>query len=299
MSSQADVATEAGQVKSLKAPASGRALLEALLLGIMHGPAELLPISSSGHIALIPWLLGWEQDSRDPELEKAFEVALHAGTAAALAFALRADVRATVKAAPRASAELVALSFIPPAIVGFLLEGPIERRLGTPASIAGGLIAGSAAMLWADRSPQERTAEQAGRTDALWLGFAQSCALMPGVSRNGATLTAGRLRRFQRNAAERLSWHVALPVVGAATALKLARLLQHGLPAGSRAPFAVGVGSSFASTLVATRLIPTVERDAPLWPFALYRAALATTVLGKLWRARGSDAAAASGTMKS
>ena len=108
--------------------------------GTLHGPAELLPISSSGHIALIPWLLGWDYCDADPELRKAFEVALHAGTAAALLITLRAEVSDAVHDMSLRIAELIILSFVPPAIVGFTLERPIERRLGTPGTIALGLV---------------------------------------------------------------------------------------------------------------------------------------------------------------
>src|SRR5436305_3666847 len=119
-------------------------LRHALALGVLHGPAELLPISSSGHTELVPWLLGWSYAELDGELRKAFEVALHAGTAAALLVALRAEVR---EITPRRLG-LIAGSFLPPAVVGYTLERPIERHLGTPPTIAVGLIAGSAAMAW-------------------------------------------------------------------------------------------------------------------------------------------------------
>ena len=115
--------------------------------------------------------------------------------------------------------------------------------------------------------------------DGLWLGIGQACALFPGVSRNGATLTAARLRRFSRVDAERLSRHVALPVIGGATFLKCLRLWQRGLPEGSGGTLAVGVVASFASTLASTPLIALVERDRPLWPFAAYRVALGSAAL--------------------
>lgn len=270
---------------SVRGPRAGR-LGRALALGAMHGPAELLPISSSGHITLLPWLLHWGEGDSDPELDKAFEVALHAGTAAALLIGLRGEVLEAAREATGKTAVLVVLSALPAAAVGYALERPIERHLGTPASIAVGLIAGASAMAWADRGPQERTHEDAGPRDAVLLGVGQACALFPGVSRNGATLTAGRLLRFRREDAERLSRHVALPVIAGATLLKSLRLAQRGLPEGSTAPFAVGVIASFASTLVSTRLIEAVERDAPLWPFAAYRIGLGSVVLRRSWSQR-------------
>jgi undecaprenyl-diphosphatase len=141
-------------------------------------------------------------------------------------------------------------------------------------------------MAWADRAPQTRRHEQAGARDALWLGVAQACALVPGVSRNGATLAAARLRRFTREDANRLSRHVALPVIAGATLLKGIRLRRRGLPPGTGIPFALGAGAAFASTLGSTWLIHQVERDRSLLPYAAYRAALGTLVLVKLWRWR-------------
>lgn len=262
---------------------------QAIALGVLHGPAELLPISSSGHVALIPWLAGWEWERADPELRKAFEVALHAGTAAALLISLRAEVSDALHELSLRRLELVALSFLPPAAVGYRLERQIERRLGTPATIAAGLICGAIAMAVADRAPQSRTASEAGAVDAIWLGLAQACALVPGVSRNGATLAAARLRRFTREDANRLSRHVALPVIAGATALKGARLVMRGLPPRGAAPIVAGAAASFASTLGSTWLIAQVERDRSLAPYALYRLTLAAAVLRRVARQRSGS----------
>jgi undecaprenyl-diphosphatase len=259
-------------------------LSRALALGALHGPAELLPISSSGHIALIPWLLHWERDGADPELRKAFEVALHAGTAAALLITLRGEVQDAMSVMSPRLVFHIALSFAPPAIAGYTLERPIEQRLGTPGTIAVGLVCGSVAMAWADRSPQLRSAADAGWRDALWLGLAQACALVPGVSRNGATLAAARRRRFTRAEANRLSRHVALPVIAGATILKTVRLAKRGLPPGTGRPFAAGAAASFVSTLGSTWLIRQVERDRSLLPYAAYRLALAGVVVNRLRR---------------
>jgi len=283
--------TEPGPIQAEPAAAGGQptqdlAIGQALLLGALHGPAELLPISSSGHIAVIPWLLGWDYARVDPELRKAFEVAVHAGTAAALLITLRPEVQDAVREMNPRLAELVILSFVPPAVVGFVLERPIERHLGTPATIALGLICGSVAMAWADRAPQDRRSQDAGAVDALLLGVAQACALVPGVSRNGATLAAARRRGFTRADANRLSRHVALPVIAGATVLKTVRLAKRGLPPGTGRPFAAGAAASFLSTLGSTWLIRQVERDRSLLPYAAYRLALAAVVARRLLRAR-------------
>jgi undecaprenyl-diphosphatase len=257
-------------------------LREALALGLLHGPAELLPISSSGHVALVPWLGGWSYCSLDAELRKAFEVALHAGTAAALLIGLRAEVGETLRELDRRRCEMIALTFVPAGALAFALERPIERRLGTPATTAAGLAVGAVAMAWADRARQARDRADATRADALALGLAQACALVPGVSRNGATLAAARRRRFTREDANTLSRHAALPLIGAATVLKGARLWRRGLPRELRTAFALGTGASFASTLASTWLIRQVERDRSLAPYAAYRLALAGLVVQRL-----------------
>jgi undecaprenyl-diphosphatase len=266
---------------------------QALALGALHGPAELLPISSSGHIALIPWLLDWDYDRLDGELRKSFEVVLHAGTAAALLITLRGEVDDALRGMDFRLAALIALSFAPPALIGYRLERQIERHLGTPPTIAAGLIGGAVVMAWADRSPQTRRSSQAGALDALCLGLAQSCALIPGVSRNGATLAAARLRQFTREDANRLSRHVALPVIAGATLLKTVRLARRGLPPHTAVPFAAGAAASFGSTLGSTWLIRQVERDRSLLPYAVYRVGLGLAVARRLRRRRARATAVA------
>jgi undecaprenyl-diphosphatase len=266
------------------------AVREAVVLGALHGPAELLPISSSGHVAIVPWLLRWQYAELDDELRKSFEVALHAGTAAALMLTLREEVAAAVRGLDGRRLCLIALSFAPPAVVGYAFEQPIERRLGTPATVAAGLAGGAIAMAFADRVPQERHHDQAGALDALWLGLAQACALIPGVSRNGATLAAARLRRFTREDANRLSRHVALPVIAGATVLKGVRLSRRGVEPGTGVAFVAGAAASFVSTLGSTWLIRQVERDRSLLPYAAYRLVVAALIIIRLGADRTDDA---------
>jgi undecaprenyl-diphosphatase len=262
---------------------------QAVALGALHGPAELLPISSSGHIAVVPWLAGWKYCRLDDELRKSFEVALHTGTAAALLISLRNEVEDAVRGLSLRRAWQIGLSFAPAALVGYRYERWIERHLGTPPTVAAGLFAGALAMALADRAPQERRSEDARTADALWLGIAQACSLIPGVSRNGATLAAARRRRFTRVDANRLSRHAALPIIAGATLLKGVRLRARGLPPGAAAPFAAGALAAFVSTLGSTRLIRALERDSSLLPYALYRIALAGLIVRRLARDRDRD----------
>jgi undecaprenyl-diphosphatase len=256
----------------------------AVALGLVQGPAELLPVSSSAHIVLLPWLAGWDWEEVDPELRKSLEVALHSGAAMALLIGQRGVIAEELRQFDGRRALLLGLSFLPAAIVGYTLERPIERRLGGPRATAYGLIAGALAMLLADRRPQQRGRGEARPMDGLVLGIAQAAALAPGVSRNGVTLAAARWRRFSRDQANLLSRTIALPIIVGATALKGGRLAQRGTTPELRRALAIGVAASFASTLASQRLIRLVERDRALWPYAAYRIGLAAVVLAKLGR---------------
>jgi undecaprenyl-diphosphatase len=254
----------------------------AVALGFVQGPAELLPVSSSAHIVLVPWLAGWDWDGIDPELRKSFEVALHTGAAIALLIGQRRMIDEELRQFDARRALLLGLSFLPAAVVGYTLERPIERHLGGPRATAYGLLAGAAAMLVADRRPQRRGRGDATPIDGLALGVAQAAALAPGVSRNGVTLAAARWRGFSRDQANLLSRTIALPIIVGATALKGTRLVRRGTTPTLRRSLAVGVGASFASTLASQRLIGLVERDRALWPYAAYRIGLAAVVLQRL-----------------
>lgn len=239
---------------------------EALALGLIQGPAELLPVSSSAHVELLPWIAGWEHARLDGARRKELQVALHAGTAVAL-----------IAERPRVRPGLLAVATLPPAAAGLLFEDFVEQRLGTPGSMAAGLVAGSIALVVSDRAAQRRGEAEAGVADAIWLGLAQASALMPGVSRSGATRSMARALGFTRPAARALSAEVALPILVGATILKGVRLAQRRPDAREAAALAAGALASAVSTDVALRL----QRRASLPPsaWAAYRIALAIAVL--------------------
>ena len=269
-------------------PEKALPLGQAVILGLVQGPAELLPISSSAHTALIPRLAGWGYAEPDGDLRKSFEVALHTGGACALALAGRRELLGQLGSLDRRRASVLALALAPPAIAGYTLREAIESRLGGPRSIAAGLVAGAAAMAFADARPGggSRRCEDAGPRDGLALGLAQAIALIPGVSRNGATLTAARARGFGRSGAHALSWGVALPVILGAGALEGRRLrgraARRHLPA-----FAAGSTAAFLSTLASAGLLRGRGCDQrPLLPYSLYRCLLAALALRSLRRAQ-------------
>lgn len=245
----------------------------AVALGAIQGPTELLPISSSAHLAVIPALLGWPYRRLDPHTRKAFEVALHAGTAVALVLVLRNDVVQAARQLDGSRVLAAALALAPPATAGILFEHTIEERLGAPQCVAGVQVAAALLLAVADRRPADRGYAGARPLDHLLLGLAQAAALVPGVSRNGATLTVARLRRVDRAGANRLSRAAALPVLVAAGALKGTRLARRGMPAGLRRPFMAGFGAAVLSTVAAKRLLERFEPPSSYAPLAGYRLA--------------------------
>jgi undecaprenyl-diphosphatase len=270
----------------LRQPLSRLPVRQAVALGLIQGPAELLPVSSSGHLVLVPALLGWPYSRLAADVRKAFEVALHAGAGLALVWLLRDDARAAL-CDPAGTALLAG----PAAAIGFGLEPLIEERLSNPSVAAAAQIVSGCALAAAD--VEGVTPRQTGDTavggvrplqagDKLAIGLAQAAALVPGVSRNGATLTAARALGFSRSESARVSWQAGLPIIAGATALKVARLAQRGLDRDLRAPFAAGAAAAFGSTLAAAPLLRLATRRYA--PLAAYRVALGAVALRRLHR---------------
>jgi undecaprenyl-diphosphatase len=254
-------------------------LCEALALGALHGPSERLPISSSGHTTLLAWRRSWAYTALEPGARKRFEVALHAGTTAALLLGGRRRPRWP----GRRRIGMLALATAPPALAGLALQRPIERRLGSPATIAGGLLAGSAAMALADRlGSRERHAQDAGALDGLALGMAQILALIPGVSRSAAARVAARARGFDGADAARLAYDVGMPITLGAIALKG----RETIVSDRREWPALGIGATaaFLSTLLGRALTRPLEQAHSLAPFIAYRTSLAIAVIRRLRR---------------
>jgi undecaprenyl-diphosphatase len=240
-------------------------VLQVAALGLIQGAAELLPVSSSAHVAAVPRLLGWSVGSWPDARRKELEVALHFGALLALAPALwrlRPDGRT------------LALSLAPAVVLGYAFERPIESRLGGPKGLAAGLLLGAAALAASDRWISQPVVVKIDARVALALGFAQAAALWPGVSRTGATLAAARALGYSRPDASRLSFGVAGPVLAGATALKAWR----GRRAANRPVLAAGALAAFAGTRAALRVVG-LERGEPLWPYAAERALLAAAIL--------------------
>ncbi|MGE4425596.1 MAG: undecaprenyl-diphosphate phosphatase [Solirubrobacteraceae bacterium] len=274
-----------------------RALAAAQIAGLIHGPAEALPVSSSAHVALVTRLVAGRRGQRpaDAELAKAVEVAAHAGTLIGLAIGLREEAVTVARGAPAhprqalRAAGLLTVASVPAAVAALAFERRIEDRLGSDRTIAAGLLMGGVAMAMADRDRPSATAgggrawTDATVVDALLVGTAQSLALWPGVSRSGAVLAATRARGFARADAGRISAAMAVPVVGGATALKSVRLARRVadrtiLP-GRLAPIGALTVASAVSGRAAAPLARRTLHGVRLAPFAVYRAAVATALL--------------------
>jgi len=276
---------------------------QALVLGIVQGATELLPISSSGHLILVPWLAGWPYLEEHPDFNKTFDVALHLGTLVAVILYFWGDVvrlvrawlrsigRRSIKNEDERVAWYVAVATVPAAIAGAAGEDFIEKKLGDPWQIAL-LLAVFAVVLWlADRVPARRTIDQIGWKGALAIGLAQCLALMPGVSRSGITITAGRFLRLDRDRAARLSFLLLIPIVFGASVLKGVKdiALGGGLPPGSAGPFIVGMLAAAVVGLVAIWALLGYVRRHTYSLFVLYRLAIAAAILVVIaagWRGR-------------
>ena len=266
-------------------------IFHAIVLGLIQGLTEFLPISSSGHLILAPWLFGWN-DFSNIETQRAFDTALHLGTLVAVLFYLRADlvpyVREGIKlvAAPKKAnktigrrAWMFVLSAVPAGIAGALAENWITEKLGTPALIAISLMVFGVVLVWADRQTGTRDLDSFSTRDALLIGAAQVLALNPGTSRSGITITAARKFGFSRDAAARVSFLMSVPVIGGAVLLKLTKLASDGIPDGLIIPMIVGIVSAGISGWIAMWGMIRLLRSRSFTPFVMYRFAAGIAVL--------------------
>lgn len=259
-------------------------ILHAIILGIVQGLAEFLPISSSGHLLLVPWAFGWTELQHDPELEKAFDLALHLGTFFGAFWYFRKDMvnlaaagvrsilHRRIEGADEKMAWMVALSSVPAAVTGVLFDDLIVEKLGAEWLIGVMLIVFGFVLLWCDRRAGERGEEAWRPRDALLMGIAQAAALQPGVSRSGATMSMARSLGFERPAAARLSFLMSLPIILGAAVYSLAgQLADEGIPSEFVPAFAWGTLASAITGFVAVWGTLRFLRTRSFTPFVIYR----------------------------
>jgi undecaprenyl-diphosphatase len=265
-------------------------IYEAIILGIVQGLSEFLPISSSGHLLLVPWLAGWEE--LDPSVKKSFDVALHFGTLVAVVGYFWRDVSTYVvegtklvfarKIPPTPEGKLAwlfVLATLPAAAVGALFEDQIDSRLGTPTIIGVSLIGFGILLAIADRTLGRRKVDDFRAKDALLVGAAQALALNPGTSRSGITMTAGRFLGFSRDAAVRISFVMSIPVIFGAVVFKFGGMVADGVPDDLLVPMIVGVVTSGLSGWLAVWGTIRIVRTRSFMPFVIYRIVLGVVVL--------------------
>ncbi len=266
-------------------------ILHAVVLGLVQGFTEFLPISSSGHLILVPWLFGWD-DIESASVKKAFDVALHLGTLVAVVGYFRRDLvkyaREGVRLLWRRErpvdvdgriAWLLVLATVPAGLIGVVFGDWIDEQLGTPVIIAVSLIAFGLLLAWADRRAGRRELEQLGVRDAVLVGAAQALALNPGTSRSGITITAARQLGFSRDAAARLSFLMSVPVIAGAVLVKGVELVTEGVPDDLLMPMIVGIVTSGLSGWVAVWGTLRWVRTHDFTPFVIYRVAAGILVL--------------------
>ena len=274
-------------------------IFHAIVLGLVQGLTEFLPVSSSGHLLLVPWIMGWN-DFSDVSVEKAFDVALHLGTLIAVAGYFRKDLAKYIQDGLRMVfqrqrpstpegrlAWLLVVASIPAALFGAVFGNWVDENLGKPVIIGVSLMVFALVLAWADRRPGERDFSQMSRRDAGLIGMAQVLALNPGTSRSGISISAARLLGFDRDSAVRFSFLLSIPVTAGAVLVKLTKLFKDGVPEGLAMPMLIGIVTAGLSGWLAVagllRLIKTQTFNA----FVIYRLAAGVAVVviaASAWR---------------
>jgi undecaprenyl-diphosphatase len=262
-------------------------VLQAVVLGLVQGATEFLPVSSSGHLILVPRLLGW------PDQGLAFDAAIHLGTVLALLVYFAGELRRLgegVLARRPADCRLagaVLLASLPAGLAGLAFQHVIETRLRSVTVVAASTILWALVLWWADRlaaEDQVRDLREVSVGQALAIGLAQSVALIPGTSRSGITITAGLFSGLDRSTAARFAFLLGLPITIAAGLLESVDLVRGGSGGEALGVTALGVGTSFAAGLSAIRFLVRFLERRTLRVFVAYRIVLGLLLL---WLGRG------------
>lgn len=264
-------------------------LLQALVLGVVQGITEFAPVSSSGHLVVVPWLLGW------PAPSLAFDTTLHLGTLLAVLVYFRVDLWRIVKgvlgvgdsdevATHRRLGLLLVLGTVPAAVIGSVFSDVFERAFKTPAAAGVFFLATAAWLLVAERAGRDRDghgAEQVGAREAFAIGLAQAAAILPGVSRSGATIGAGMLLGLRREEAARFSFLLAIPIIlGAGVVLQVRDLVITPVPGVRIDLMVAGFAAAAASGYLCIRLLLAFLKTRPLTVFAGYVGLMGLLTIG-------------------
>ena len=250
---------------------------QAIVLGLLQGITEFIPVSSSGHLVVIPWVLGWD----DPGLT--YDTILHLGTLVAVVLYFRRDILELLSAwwqslrqrkleTPHARlAWLIVVSAIPAALLGFFLNDFFEQLFGSPRAASLLLLVTGGLLLASERLGRRNKAlGSLSFVDALLVGLAQGCAIAPGISRSGATISVGLLRGLNREEAARFSFLIAIPIIAGAAGLQLLKATSAGFVSSGGLALVVGFVTASVSGYVAIRFLLKHVRAHDLRPFAYY-----------------------------
>jgi undecaprenyl-diphosphatase len=264
-------------------------IFQAIVFGAVQGLTEFLPVSSTAHLILLPWALGWP----DPGLS--FDVALHLGTLVALLIYFRADWIALVSSAlgiirgrtqapdARMAMQIVAAT-IPGAIAGALFEHKVEDALRAPQVIALMLIALALVLVVAEVvGHRKKSLDEISWGDAIIVGAAQALAIVPGVSRSGVTITAGLFRSMKRDTAARFSFYLSTPIIGGAVAKKMLDIVKEGATIDQLTPFFIGIVVSGIVGYMAIAFMMRYLQTRTTYLFVYYRIALGIAVYLAIW----------------
>jgi len=252
-------------------------VLEALILGIVQGLTEFLPVSSTAHLILFPWFFGWtgEVDTLS------FDIALHTGTLIALLACFWRDWIELITKKQKLFG-LIVLASIPAGVAGYLLNNFTERALREPLIISMMLVAVGFLMLIAEKANKYKDMEKTGLKDAIIIGIAQAIAIIPGVSRSGITISAGLFRGLKREASARFSFLLSTPIIAGATMLHFKKLItaqeNHNLQL-----FAIGLITSYITGIIAIKFLLNFLKKHPLNVFVYYRFILAVVIIAGIW----------------
>jgi undecaprenyl-diphosphatase len=270
-------------------------IIHAIVLAVVQGLTEFFPVSSSGHLALVPWLFGWNDFEGRPELQTAFDVAVHLGTLAGAVAYFRSDIwRYLTAGLPMITdaelrrdpsddgriAWLLLLTAIPGAITGLVLGDLIDSLDDDFWLIGVMLIVFGLVLAWADRLQGMRPTNDFRLRDALLMGAGQALALQPGVSRSGVTMTVGRWLGFQREAAVRISFLMSLPIIAGAGLYSFVDVMSSGgIPADMRPAFVVGMVTAAITGWLAVWATIAIVKASSFDVFVIYRIVLGVAVL--------------------
>jgi len=252
-------------------------VLEAIILGVVQGFTEFLPVSSTAHLILFPWFFGWtgEVDTLT------FDIALHSGTLIALLACFWKDWIELITKKQKLFGSII-LASIPAGVAGFLLNDFAEKALREPLIICLMLVAVGFLMLIAEKANKYKDMEKTGLKDAVIIGIAQAIAIIPGVSRSGITISAGLFRGLKREASARFSFLLSTPIIAGATMLHCKKLITAQETYDLRL-FAIGLITSYITGLIAIKFLLNFLKKHPLNVFVYYRFMLAVVIIAGIW----------------